>query len=91
MSISTNAAVTMACSVVLLGLTWVNLGIAAAPLGPQNLQAAPLVCAKGFVAQGTSNSYTCRSETFKCRANMQVLLKSLNGNRATYVCGFPEG
>lgn len=91
MSIHTNAVVTILGSVVLLGLACINPGLAAVPLGPQKLQAAPPVCAKGFVVQGNGKGYSCTSETFKCNANLQVLYSAINANRASYVCGLPPG
>ena len=54
------------------------------------LAGAPLVCAKGFAAKGDQKSYSCKSEVFKCGAGFQLLLPSLNGNRASYICAKPE-
>ena len=52
---------------------------------------APLVCTKGFAATGNQNSYTCKSEVFKCKAGLSVMFPSLAGNRASYVCAIPPG
>jgi hypothetical protein len=54
------------------------------------LAGAPLVCAKGFAAKGDQQSYSCKSEVFKCGAGFQLLFPSLNGNRASYICAKPE-
>jgi len=52
---------------------------------------APLICTKGFAATGNQDGYTCKSEVFKCKAGLSILLKNIVGNRAVYVCGTPEG
>jgi hypothetical protein len=56
-----------------------------------NLAGPPPVCTKGFNHQGSNDNYSCKSQIFKCNAGMSLLSKSLVGNRAYYVCGFPEG
>jgi hypothetical protein len=55
------------------------------------LAGAPLVCAAGFKATGNQDGYTCKSEVFKCKAGLSVLIPSLAGNRASYVCDQPAG
>lgn len=82
----------------IVALTAVSLASAGWMAGDMNARAdslplagAPLVCAKGFKADGNTNGYTCTSEVFKCNAGMSILLKNIQGNRAKYVCGFPEG
>ena len=57
------------------------------------LQAAPLVCAQGFTANGNNNGYTCTSASFKCNARMTIfkIPGEISGNRYRYTCGFPQG
>jgi hypothetical protein len=68
----------------LVGLAWFGSSQA------QILQAQVNICATGFTASGTNNSYTCTSALFKCRAGMTIFTPAIVGNnRARYVCAYP--